>query len=428
MRHIPIDASLFVQNRAKLAALLPAGAIAIVNANDVLPTNADGSLPLVPNSDLFYLSGIEQEESLLVIAPGAVDEKLREVLFLREPSEHLKTWEGHKLSKAEAIAASGIKTVKWLSDLRGTLHGLLCDADDVFLNSNEHKRASVEVESRDERFIVDLRRRYPLHTFRRLAPLMHRLRVVKSAAEIELLKEAIRITAQGFVRVAKFVKPGVTEYEIEAEFAHEFTRNRAKFAYTPIVASGANACTLHYIANDQPCRDGDLLLMDVAANYANYNADLTRTIPVSGRFTARQRAIYDAVLRVMQGSIAGATVGKVYKDWMRESQMMMNDELVKLGLITTDDVKRAPVEEPACRKYFMHGLGHPLGLDVHDVGRMQDPFAEGCVLTVEPGIYIPEEKLGIRLENDIVVTKAGPVDLMADVPVEAEAVEALMNR
>jgi len=426
MRHTPIDPSLFVQNRARLAALLPAGAIAIVNANDVLPTNADGSLPLVPNSDLFFLSGIEQEESLLVIAPGAVDEKQREVLFLREPSEHLKIWEGHKHSKAEATAISGIKTVKWLSDLRVTLHGLLCDADDVFLNSNEHKRASVEVESRDARFIVDLRGRYPLHSFRRLAPIMHRLRVTKSAAEIDLLKEAVRITAQGFARVAKFVKPGVTEYEIEAEFAHEFTRNRAKFAYTPIVASGANACTLHYIANDQVCRDGELLLMDVAANYANYNADLTRTIPVSGRFTARQRAIYDAVLRVMQGSIAGATVGKLHKDWVRESQMMMNDELLKLGLITADDVRKAPFEEPACRKYFMHGLGHPLGLDVHDVGRMQDPFAEGCVLTVEPGIYIPEEKIGIRLENDIVVTKSGPVDLMADVPVEAEAIEALM--
>jgi len=427
MRHTPIDPSLFVQNRAKLAALLPAGAVTIVNANDVPPTNADGSLPLVANSDLFYLSGIEQEESLLVVAPNAVDEKLREVLFLREPNEHLKVWEGHKHSKAEATAISGVKTIKWLSELRSTLHGLMCDADAVFLNSNEHKRASIEVESRDARFINDVRSRYPLHTYRRLAPLMHGLRVVKSAAEIALLKEAVRITAQGFARVAKFVKPGVTEYEIEAEFAHEFTRNRAKFAYTPIVASGENACTLHYIANDQVCRDGDLLLMDVAANYANYNADLTRTIPVSGRFTARQRAIYDAVLRVMRGSIAGATVGKLHKDWTRESQMMMNDELVKLGLITADDVKKAPADEPACRKYFMHGLGHPLGLDVHDVGRMQEPFGEGCVLTVEPGIYIPAEKIGIRLENDIVVTKAGPVDLMADVPVEAEAIENLMN-
>jgi Xaa-Pro aminopeptidase len=303
----------------------------------------------------------------------------------------------------------------------------MCDADAVFLNSNEHKRASTEVESRDERFIVDLRRRYPLHTFRRLAPLLHGLRIVKSEAEIALLKEAVRITSQGFTRVAKFVKPGVTEYEIEAEFAHEFVRNRAKFAYTPIVASGAGACTLHYIANDQVCRDGEMLLMDVAANYANYNADLTRTIPVSGKFTARQRAIYDAVLRVMRGSIAGATVGKLHKDWTRESQMMMNEELLKIGLITADDVKKAPADEPACRKYFMHGLGHPLGLDVHDVGRLQEPFAEGCVLTVEPGIYIPEENIGVRLENDIIVTQAGPVDLMADVPVEADDIEALMR-
>jgi Xaa-Pro aminopeptidase len=427
MRHASIDASLFTQNRAKLAALLPAGAVAIVNANDIPPTNADGSLMLVSNSDLFYLSGIEQEESLLVIAPNAVDEKQREILFLREPSEHLKIWEGHKHPKAEATAISGVRTVKWLSELRSTLHGLMCDADAVFLNSNEHKRASIDVESRDARFIEDLRRRYPLHTYRRLAPLMHGLRVVKSSAELELLKEAVRITKQGFERVAKFVKPGVKEYEVEAEFAHEFVRNRAKFAYTPIVASGENACTLHYIANDQVCNDGDLLLMDVAANYANYNADLTRTIPVSGKFTARQRAIYDAVLRVMRGSIAGATVGKLHKDWTRESQMMMNDELLKLGLITADDIKKAPAEEPACRKYFMHGLGHPLGLDVHDVGRMQEPFAEGCVLTVEPGIYIPAEKMGVRLENDIVVTKAGPVDLMADIPVDADAIEELMR-
>jgi Xaa-Pro aminopeptidase len=428
MRHDPIDSQLFVENRTRLRSLLPPGAIAVVNANDVLPTNADGSLMMVPNNDLFYLSGIEQEESILVISPDAPDEKLREVLFLRESSEHLKVWEGHKLTKEEATAISGVKTVKWLSEFPGVFRGLMIDANEVFLNSNEHKRAVVEVETRDARFVEDCRRWFPLHTYRRLAPLLHKLRFVKSAAELELLKRAVAITDAGFRRVARMIKPGVGEYEIEAEFAHEYVKNRAKFAYTPIVASGANACVLHYITNDQTCKAGDLLLMDVAANYANYNADLTRTVPVDGKFTPRQRDVYNAVLRVMQASIAGATVGKIHKDWTREAQLMMNDELVKLGLITADDVKKAKPDEPACRKYFMHGLGHPLGLDVHDVGSMHEPFAAGWVLTVEPGIYIPEEGIGVRLENNIVVTERGPIDLMADIPVEAEAIEELMAR
>ncbi|HUY92194.1 MAG TPA: aminopeptidase P N-terminal domain-containing protein [Pirellulales bacterium] len=427
MRHAPIDASLFVENRARLKQLLPPRSVAVVNANDVLPTNADGSLPLVPNNDLFYLSGIEQEESMLVLSPDAHDEKLREVLFLREPNELLKTWEGHKLTKEEATQISGVRTVKWLSDFPKTFHVLMCDAEQAFLNTNEHRRAMVEVPTRDARFIEDCQARYPLHDYRRLAPLMHQLRVTKSPAEIDLLKRAIEITDQGFRRVLGFVKPGVTEYEVEAEFAHEFTRRRAKFAYTPIVASGANACVLHYISNDQPCRAGELLLMDVAANYANYNADLTRTIPVDGRFTPRQRAVYDAVLRVMRASAAGAVVGKLHRDWTREAQMMMNDELLALGLLAAEDIQKQTPDEPACRKYFMHGLGHPLGLDVHDVGLMHEPFAPGWVLTVEPGLYIPAEGFGIRLENDVLVTEAGPIDLMAQIPVEAEEIEALMQ-
>ena len=305
---------------------------------------------------------------------------------------------------------------------------MMCDAEQVYLNTNEHKRAADEVETRDERFIRDCRRQYPLHDYRRLAPLMHRLRVTKSEIELTLLKEAIRITDAGFRRVVKNVQPGVTEFALEAEFAHEFIRNRAKFAYTPIIASGANACVLHYISNDQTCQAGELLLMDVAANYANYNADLTRTVPVDGKFTPRQRAVYNAVLNVMRGSIAGATVGKRHRDWQREAQMMMNEELVKLGLITSEDVKKAPTDEPACRKYYMHGLGHVLGLDVHDVGLMHEPFAPGWVLTVEPGIYIPAEGIGVRLENNIVVTERGPIDLMADIPVEADEIEALMRK
>lgn len=427
MRHTPIDASLFVENRARLKKLLPKHSLAVVNNNDVLPTNADGVLPLVPSVDLFFLSGIEQEESILVLSPDAHDETLREVLFLRESSELLKTWEGHKLTKDEAQAISGIRTVKWLSEFPKTFRMLMCDAEQVFLNSNEHRRAVVETETREARFVAECQRQYPLHDYRRLAPLMHRLRVTKLPAEIELLKQAIKITDEGFRRVLKFVKPDVTEFEIEAEYIHEYARQRAKFAYTPIVASGANSCVLHYIANDQPCRSGDLLLMDVAANYANYNADLTRTIPVNGRFTQRQRAVYDAVLRVMRASLAGAVVGKLHRDWTREAQAMMNQELLGLGLITEEDVKKHTHEEPACRKYFMHGLGHPLGLDVHDVGLMHEPFAPGWVLTVEPGIYIPDEGFGIRLENDVLVTENGPVDLMADIPVEADEIEALMN-
>jgi Xaa-Pro aminopeptidase len=427
MRHEPIDPELFAENRRRLEKLLLPRSLAVVNANDVLPVNADAVLPMQPNSDLFYLTGIEQEQSALLLAPDASDEKLREVLFLREPNEHLKTWEGHKLSKEEATEISGIKTVKWLSEWGVIFHGLMCELENVYLNSNEHKRAVVEVQTRDARFVADCRAKYPLHQYHRLARLMHRLRVAKSDRELELLRRAVAITDQGFRRVAKFVRPGVTEYEVEAEFAHEFTRNRCKFAYSPIIASGANACVLHYLSNDQVCKEGDLLLLDVAASYANYNADLTRTIPVSGRFTRRQKQVYNAVLRVMRASINGAVVGKLHKKWTEESREMMNEELLALGLLKRADIKKHTDDEPACKKYFMHGLGHPLGLDVHDVGFTTEPFAPRWVLTVEPGIYIPDEGLGIRIENNIVVMENGPVDVMSDVPVEVEEIEELMN-
>jgi Xaa-Pro aminopeptidase len=428
MRHAPIDPQLFVENRRRLAALLPGNALAVVNANDIPPTNADGSLLPVPNSDLFYLTGLEQEESLLVLSPDAFDPKLREVLFLREPSEHLKVWEGHKHSKDEAQRLSGVKTIKWLSEFTVVFRQLMCDAEHVFLNSNEHKRAACEVETRDERFIAWCRQKFPLHTYHRLARLLHQLRVVKSERELDLLKKACTITRAGFLRALRKTRPGVNECEIEAEFIHEFTRRRAKFAYNPIIAAGANACVLHYHQNDQPCRRGDLLLLDVGASYANYNADLTRTIPVGGRFTKRQRAVYDAVLRVMRASIAGATVGKLHRDWQRESKLMMNEELLALGLITRADIRKQTDDAPASQKYFNHGLGHPLGLDVHDVGFTTQPFAPGWVLTVEPGIYLPKEGFGVRLENDIVVTENGPVDLMTDIPVEADEIEELMAR
>ena len=428
MRHKPIKNKLFSENRKRLTTLLAPKSLAVINANDLLPVNADATLVMHPNSDLFFLSGIEQEESILLIFPDAAEEKNREILFLREPNEHLKIWEGYKHTKEDARKISGIKNVQWLSEFPATFRSLMLESDAAYLNSNEYKRANVEMETRDVRFILQCQQDYPLHDFRRLAPLLHQLRVTKTDLELELLKEAIDITTKGFNRMLRFVKPGVTEYEVEAELAKEYIKRRGKFAYPPIIAAGKNNCVLHYWQNDQPCKKGQLLLMDAASGYANYNADLTRTIPVSGRFSRRQKKVYNAVLRVLRASIAGATVGKLHRDWQKESQVHMNEELLKLGLLKPSQVKKQDPENPACRKYYMHGLGHPLGLDVHDVGDMNVPFAPGTVLTVEPGIYIPDEGFGVRLEDDIVVTENGPVNLMEKIPIEADEIESIMNR
>jgi Xaa-Pro aminopeptidase len=428
MRHAPIDPPFFIANRRRLMRLLPPGSIALVNANDIPPTNSDGTLRPVPNSDLFYLTGVEQEESILLMFPDADDERQREILFLRETSELISIWEGHKLSREAAREATGIRNVQWLSEFPKFLHRLMCEADHVWLNSNEHKRADIVVESREARFVRGIQERYPLHHYHRLARLMHRLRIVKQPTEVELLKQACAITRDGFERVCRFVHPGVSEHEVEAEFAHEFIRQRSNFAYNPIIASGPNACILHYNDNDRPCRDGDLLLLDVAANYANYNADLTRTIPVNGRFTQRQRQVYEAVLRVLRASIAGLKPGTKPKHWQEAAEEMMAKECVDLGLLKTSDLREHP-EDPMKRpvkKYFMHGLGHPLGLDVHDVGFTTEPFAAGWVMTVEPGLYLRDEGFGVRLENDVLITDKGPIDLMADIPIEADAIEKLM--
>ena len=428
MRHKPIKNKLFAQNRKRLTELMAPKSLAVLNANDVLPTNADGSLPMQPNADLFYLSGIEQEESILLLFPDTADNKHREILFLRQPNQHMQIWEGYKHTKENARKISGVKNIQWLSEFPVMFRSLICEAESAYLNSNEYKRAKVEVETRDARFIRQCRKDFPLHTYRRLALLLHQLRVVKTDLEIELLNEAIDITAKGFRRTLRFVKPGVTEYEVEAEWAREFIRRRGKFAYTPIVAAGKNNCVLHYLQNDQVCKKGQLLLMDVGASYANYNADMTRTIPVSGKFSRRQKQVYNAVLRVLRASIDGAAVGKLHRDWTKESQAHMNEELLKLGLLKPGQVKKQDPDNPACRKYFMHGLGHPLGLDVHDVGDANTPFAPGTVLTVEPGIYLPDEGFGIRLEDDIVVTKDGPINLMAKIPIEADEIESIMSR
>ena len=427
MRHDPIDPALFRENRRRLVELLETNSLVVVNANDILPTNADGSLPLVPNSDLFYLTGVEQEQSILLLAPHAFQENLREVLFVRDASEETKVWEGAKLTKEQAQKISGVKGVRWLSEFPRVFRQLMCEVEHVYLNSNEYKSAPCEVPTRDERFVRETRAVYPLHCYHRLARLLHTLRLRKSPPELALLRKAVEITAAGFDRVLKFTRPSVHEYEIEAEFAHEFIRRRGRFAYTPIIASGQNNCALHYGENNQVCAAGELLLLDVAASFANYNADLTRTIPVNGRFTPRQRAVYDAVLRVLRLGVQGATPGKLHRDWQNEAKLAMNEELVRLGLLTAQEAAKHTLDEPACKKYFMHGLGHPLGLDVHDVGSMSEPIAPGWVLTVEPGIYLPQEGFGVRLENDIVVTASGPIDLMEKIPIEAEEIELLMH-
>jgi len=428
MRHDPIDPKLFVENRARLKKLMAPNSLAVANANDVLPTNADGSLTLVPNTDLFHLTGIEQEESILLLYPDAHDEKQREVLFLRESNPELETWEGHKLTKEEARAVSGIQRIHWLAEFPRMFHRLMCECDRAYLNANEHKRAVITVETREARFVAETVRRYPLHHFDRLARLMHRVRAVKSEAEVELIRQACSITGRGFERVLRLVKPGVSEAEVEAEFAHEFIRSRGGFAYNPIIASGKNACVLHYITNHDVCRKGDLLLLDVAANYANYNADMTRTIPVSGRFSPRQKQVYNAVLRVLRACSASLRPGKLWKDWQKEAEQLLEKECVDLGLLTTRQIKRQNPDLPAFKEYFMHGVGHPLGLDVHDLGITIEPMQEGWVMTVEPAIYIREEGLAVRLENDILIGAKGNVDLMADIPIEAEEIEARMKK
>ena len=428
MRHLPIDSALFANHRKRLAERLPLGAIAFANANDVLPTNADGTLPYHPNSDLFYLSGIEQEESQLVLFPGCSNPKHREILFVRQPSEHLKIWEGYKHSKEDAQKISGIQTVYWTEDFDNIFQLLAAEAEVFYLNDNEHSRAANVVETREQRFNQKIQLDYPLHRVERLAPHLHDLRFCKDREEIKLIKQAIKVTERGFRKTLRMIKPGVTEFQVEAEWAREFIKQRCKFAYPPIVASGSNTCVLHYLQNDQACKRGDLLLMDVGACYANFNADLTRTIPVSGKFSRRQKQVYNAVLRVLRQSIDNATIGKSLKEWQNDSHHMMTEEMLRLKLITQAQVKKQDPDQPACRKFYMHGLGHSLGLDVHDVANGQSVFRENSVFTVEPGIYLPDEGYGVRLEDNIQITKNGPVNLMSKIPIEAEEIEQIMNR
>jgi Xaa-Pro aminopeptidase len=425
-----IGKELFILNRQRLVKELDGRSLALFNANDVMPTNADGTMPFRQNNDLFYLSGVEQEETILVICPDFPDKKYREVLFLREPNEQLEKWEGHKLTRKEARELTGIETVVWTSEFHKLFHHMMAmgNVDTVYLNSNEHYRSDVVVETRDARFVTWCREKYPLHQYRRAAPIMSKLRRTKQKREIELIQKACDITEQGFRRVLKFLEPGVFEFDLEAEFIHEFTRNRSRgFAYTPIIASGSNNVILHYIANEQQCKAGDLVLLDVAAEYANYASDLTRTGPVSGKFTKRQKDVYNAVLRVHREAFKMLRPSVAYFDYQKEIEKIMESELIGLKLIDKADIKKQDPASPAFRKYFYHGTSHMLGLDVHDVGNMHEKVQVGSVWTIEPGIYIKEEGFGIRLENNVVINKDKNFDLMRNIPIEADEIEELMH-
>lgn len=430
MRHEPIGKELFISNRKRLVKGLKPGSLVVFNSNDIMPSNADGTLGYIQNSDLYYLSGIHQEESIVVVCPDFPDKKYREVLFLREPNELMEKWEGHKLTKKEATEISGIETVVWVSGFEKLFHHMMTmgKVENVYLNTNEHYRSEILVQSRDARFIEWCQKTYPLHKYKRIAPIMGDLRRVKQPREIELMQKACDITECGFRRVLNYLRPGVMEYELEAEFIHEFKRLGSKgFAYTPIIASGANNVILHYIENSQQCHAGDLVLLDVAAEYANYNSDLTRTIPVSGKFTKRQKEVYNAVLRIQRAAMKILRPEVVYFDYHREIEKLMEAELLKLKLIDKTDLKKQNPDNPAFRKYFYHGTSHMLGLDVHDVGNMHDKVQVGSVWTIEPGIYIKEENFGIRLENNVVIGKNKNHDLMSNIPIEAEEIEEIMN-
>lgn len=427
MRFEPADKELFIHNRKNLTEMMLPNSIAVVHSNDVFPSNADALMPFKQNTDFYYLTGIDQEESVLILFPDAKEERNREILFVLETNEHLAIWEGEKLSKEKATVLSGIQRVEWVDSFDTILQQMAHLAENIYMTSNDHPRNAAKVQTRNDRLIPEYKERFPLHQFKPLAPLIHKLRVTKHQLEIEKIQHACDITEKGFRRVLGFIKPNVGEWEIEAEFIHEFTRNNSKgFAYTPIIGSGFNACVLHYIDNNNIVKDGEVILMDVAAEYANWNADMTRAVPVNGKFTDRQRAVYNAVLRALRYADSILRPGVQQKDYQQKMLEFMEGELINLGLIDAEEAKKQDDSKPLVRKYFMHGTSHHLGLDVHDVCPPDTPFELGQVLTIEPGIYIREENLGIRLENNFLIGEKSNTDLMANIPIEADEIEALM--
>ena len=428
MKYLPIERQLFIKNRKKFADKMVPNSMAVFNSNDVYPISADSTLPFAQHRDIFYLSGVDQEESVLVIFPDCPKKENREILFLKETNDHIAVWEGEKLNKEKALETSGIATVYWLQDMEKVMFELMTQTETVYINTNEHYRANVETETRDARFIKWLQEKYPAHTYKRCQPIIQRLRSVKEPQEIEMIQKACDITEKGFKRVLGFMKPDVMEYEVEAEFIHEFIRNRsAGFAYTPILGSGYNACVLHYIENNQPCKAGDVVLMDVGAEYANYASDMTRCVPVSGKFSERQKEVYSAVLRVKNAAAKMLVPGTIWADYHVEVGKLMTKELLGLGLISQEDVDKEDPNWPAYKKYFMHGTSHHMGLDTHDYGILTEPMVANMVFTIEPGIYIPEENMGIRLEDDYVIQESGePINLMQNIPIEIEDIEKWM--
>ena len=428
MKYKAIRNELFTNNRKSFVSRLKSCALAIFHSNDEFPRSGDQSFVFKQTPDFFYLTGIDQEQSILLLFPDCPNPQYKEVLFLRQTNEHIAIWEGHKCTKEEAKAASGIENIQWLGEFDAILHTVINYAEHIYINTNENDRYSHTVPYRDLRLFETLRGKYPLHHYERSALILRDLRVVKSDIEIELTKKACEITRDAFVRVLKFLKPGVAEYEIEAEVTHEFLRQRATGnAYSPIIASGKNAIVLHYTDNSQVCNDGDVILFDFGAEYANYNADMSRAVPVNGRFTKRQLDVYNAVLRVMRAASKLLVAGTLLNGYHDEVGKIMTSELIGLGLLDKHDVAKQDPKAPLYKKYFMHGTSHHLGLDVHDFASRYKPFEVGNILTCEPGIYIPEEGLGIRIENDILITASGNTDLMADIPVEAEEIEEIMN-
>jgi Xaa-Pro aminopeptidase len=427
MKYGPIDPTLFTENRQHLAQEMAPHSIAVLNANDIMPTSADGMHNFIQQTDLFYLCGIDQEETILLLFPDAAEAKHRQILFVKETNPEIATWEGHKYSQKEAGQVSGIQTVFWSSEFNLIFRPLAIEAENIYINTNEHLRADTTVETRDLRFLKWCQQKFPLHRYKRLAPLMNKLRAIKNPIETDLIQQACRITGKTFERLLGFIKPNVWEYEIEAEIYHEFIKNRSRGpAYQPIIASGANACILHYIKNNQQCLDGELVLMDFGAEYANYASDLTRTVPVNGRFSDRQKAVYQAVLEVQRAAIDLLRPGNTLEAYNREVGRIMESQLIHLGLLDRKATKHQNPDKPLYKEYFMHGTSHHMGLDVHDYGNPYQPFAPGMVFTCEPGIYIKKEGLGIRIENDILITPDEPVDLMADIPVEIDEIEGLM--
>lgn len=429
MKYHPIDSGLFVKNRQKFMARMNPKSLAVFNSNDIYPIGADSTMPFRQAPDLFYLTGVDQEESILVLFPDAIDPKQREVLFLRETNEHIAVWEGEKLTKDRAFAATGIQTVYWLKEFDKVFFDLMTEAETIYFNTNEHYRQAVETETREARFIKACKEKYPAHKVAKSNPILQEIRGVKEPEEIDLMQTACGITEKGFRRVLGFVKPGVWEYEIEAEFLHEFIRNRSRgFAYNPIIASGNSANVLHYLENNRQCRDGDLILMDVGAEYANYSSDMTRTIPVNGRFTDRQKEVYNAVLKVKNEATGMLVPGTLWAEYHKEVGKIMTSELIGLGLLDKADVQNENPDWPAYKKYFMHGTSHHIGLDTHDYGALKTPMKPDMVFTVEPGIYIPDEGFGIRLEDDVVIREnREPLNLMEGIPIEVDEIEALMN-